>query len=97
MSRTPQRRGERKFIATGSIWTNGSTDVVVIEVKSYGDYKYVTYRFTHKRKPEPQPLDDMTFALRYDAKTVRKDEIKAEAQVIKRDLEDGKVKNVTWA
>lgn len=112
MSRTPQRRGERKFIQVGSIWTNGSQDVKVMFVQSYGDYRYIVYRIvgqTYKRlkdetaKPRYElpyyetPLDDLTFSLRFDAKVVRKEELKVLAEVAKRDLEEGKMKNVTWA
>lgn len=97
MSRTPQRRGERKLITVGSVWTNGSQDVVVTDVKRFDKYVYITYRLSNKRRPEPTPLDDMTFALRYDAKVVRKDEVKVMAQVAQRPDDSGKVKNVTWA
>lgn len=96
MARTPARRGERKMIAVGSVWGNGSTTVTVRKVTQYGDYRYVTYRIDG-RKTDEQPIDDHTFALRYDAKVVHKSEIKVTAQVIKAEDESGKTRNVTWA
>lgn len=97
MARTPQRRGERKLIQVSSVWTDGSNDVTVVSVQTYGEYRYITYRYTHKRKPEPQPLDELTFALRYDAKVVRKDEVKVLAKVASSPTDDGKIKHVGWA
>jgi predicted lipoprotein len=92
----PQRRGERKLVAVGTIWTDGSTDVKVMAVQSWGDYKYVTYRKDGRRTNE-DPIDIAAFTLRYTAKVVAKTEVKANAMEIKADPDSGKIRSVGWA
>lgn len=109
MSRTPARVSERKMIQVGSIWTNGSTDVRVMHVQVFGDYRYIVYRVvgqTYKRPKDVNPtfaqpyyetpLDDHTFSLRFDAKIVRKDAVKAAELVRTTEDQSGKVKSVGW-
>lgn len=96
MARTPARRGERKWIEVGSVWTDGHTDVEVTNVQVYAEYRYVVYRIRGTRTTLG-PIDDHTFSLRYTAKCVRKDEVRTLATEIKSDPDAGKVRVVGWA
>jgi hypothetical protein len=92
----PQRRGERKLVTVGSIWTDGSTDVTVMAVKSFDEYVYITYRRDDRRTNE-DPLDLTAFVHRYTAKSVRKSEAKRNLEAeIKADPDSGKIRSLGW-
>lgn len=94
MARTPQRRGERKLIQVGSVWTNHTDDVTIVKVQDFGGYRYITYKDSDGIMSAP--MDDLTFALRYDAKIVHKPRLEATPEIRMKDENSGKVKNVTW-
>lgn len=92
----PQRRGERKLVVKGSVWTSDTYgDVTVMAVQSYGDLTYVTYR-RDGRKSNEDPIDLTAFALRFTAKIVAKTEVKANAREIEADPDSGKIRSVGW-
>lgn len=96
MARTPTRVSERKLVQVGSIWTDGSNDVRVVSVQQFDKYRYITYRYTNKRTKE-QPLDDLTFALKFTAKVVRASELPKVESKPSVDSDAGKIKHVSWA
>lgn len=94
MARTPARVSERRMITRGSVWTDGSNDVQVYDIVTFGEYRYITYVIVGT-DIKSQPVDDHTFALRFTAKVVRKDDVKTLAATSSQS-NDGKVKMTGW-
>lgn len=94
MARTPARVSERRMITRGSVWTDGSNDVQVYDIQDFGEYRYITYVIVGT-DVKSQPVDDHTFALRFTAKVVRKDDVKTLVSTPQQS-DAGKVKMAGW-